>query len=104
MHSFKSYTNFNFIFLNFSNGIEIIIRAGRRQCKTHLQNLKSHFTDSMTNMRHNLASVKVEVHENENTSKLSELLNCIITTTTDKLKNALQDLLVRFIFIFIFFF
>lgn len=48
----------------------------------------------MTSLRQNLASVKSGSQDNENSSKLPELLNSIITSTVDKIKSVLQDLLV----------
>ncbi|KAK6622542.1 hypothetical protein RUM44_002354 [Polyplax serrata] len=75
------------------NGIEVIIRAGRRQCKTHLQSLKTHFTDNLTTLRQNIASLKSGNHDNVSSLKLPDLLGTIMNSTVDKLKSVLQDLL-----------
>lgn len=85
------------IFLNsellfFRTGTEIVINAGKKQCKAHLQSLKIHFADSLTKVRQSLATPKL--HQDETASNLNEMLTSLILSTVEKIKGILQDLLV----------
>ncbi|XP_075232356.1 vacuolar protein sorting 51 isoform X2 [Lycorma delicatula] len=75
-------------------GTEIVIRAGRRQCRSHLHTLKAHLADSLTSVRQGLATPRLSSSENTNAGISSELLTSFILTTVEKVKGVLQDLLV----------
>lgn len=78
--------------LFFSTGTEIVINAGRKQCKAHLQSLKVHFADNLIKVRQNLATTKL--NQEESASNLNELLTSLIMSIVEKIKGILQDLLV----------
>ncbi|KDR09124.1 vacuolar protein sorting-associated protein 51 homolog isoform X1 [Zootermopsis nevadensis] len=74
-------------------GTEIVLRAGCRQCHFHLQTLKAHFTDTLTQVRHSLAAPKLISQDGDSSSGLSELLTSLVLATVEKVKGVLQDLL-----------
>ncbi|KAJ9591233.1 hypothetical protein L9F63_002239 [Diploptera punctata] len=75
-------------------GTEIVLRAGRRQCRYHLQTLKAHFADTLTQVRQSLAAPKVINQDGDGSASLSELLTSLVLATVEKVKGVLQDLLV----------
>lgn len=76
-----------------STGIDIVISAGRKQCKAHLQILKLHFAESLTKARQNLSAPKL-ISQEDPSKNLNELLNSLIVTIVEKVKGVLQDLVV----------
>lgn len=84
----------DFIFDYFRTGIDIVINAGRKQCKTYLQILKMHFTDMLTKMRQSLITPKI-ITQSDSNANLTELLMTLILTVVEKVKGVLQDLAVR---------
>lgn len=78
---------------NYSTGTEIVVNAGRKQCKAHLQSLKVHFADSLTKVRQSLAAPKL--NQDELSANLNELLTSLILNIVEKIKGILQDLLVN---------
>ncbi|RZC32351.1 vacuolar protein sorting-associated protein 51 -like [Asbolus verrucosus] len=72
---------------------DIVINAGRKQCKAHLQILKMHFADSLTKVRQHLTTPKL-ISQEDSSKNLSELLNSLIVTIVEKIKGVLQDLVV----------
>ncbi|XP_025833806.1 vacuolar protein sorting-associated protein 51 homolog [Agrilus planipennis] len=74
-------------------GIDIVINAGRKQCKTHLQVLKLHLSDSLTKIRQSLGTPKLITQDDTN-KNLHEILNSLIVTVVEKIKGVLQDLVV----------
>lgn len=79
--------------LYYRTGIEIVINAGRKQCKTHLQVLKMHFADSLTKMRQALTTPKL-ITQDDSSVNLNEMLMSLILTVVEKVKGVLQDLVV----------
>lgn len=79
-------------FLFSSTGTEIVINAGRKQCKAHLRALKIHFADSLTKVRQSLATPRS--HQDEAATNLTEMLTSLILSAVEKIKGILQDLLV----------
>ncbi|XP_068084735.1 vacuolar protein sorting-associated protein 51 homolog [Anabrus simplex] len=77
-----------------STGTDIVLRAGRRQCRFHLQTLKAHFADTLTRVRQSLAAPKLISQDGDNSNSLSELLTSLVLATVEKVKGVLQDLLV----------
>jgi hypothetical protein len=77
-------------------GTEIVLRAGCRQCHFHLQTLKAHFADTLTQVRQSLAAPKLISQDGDGSSGLSELLTSLVLATVEKVKGVLQDLLVCF--------
>lgn len=75
-----------------TTGTEIVVNAGRKQCKAHLQSLNVHFSDSLTKVRQSLATPKL--HQDETCSNLNEMLTSLILSIVEKIKGILQDLLV----------
>lgn len=72
---------------------EIVINAGRKQCKAHLQVLKMHFADSLTKVRQSLTTPKL-ISQEDSSKNLSEILSSLIMTTVEKVKGVLRDLVV----------
>lgn len=70
---------------------EVVINAGRKQCKLHLQVLKMHLNDSLTKIKQCLTTPKL-VSQEDASKNLNELLNSVITTIMEKVKGVLQDL------------
>lgn len=99
------------------SSIEIVIKAARKQCRSHLNILKSHFADTVTNIRQAIATSK-PMHINQIGTKelrnnngpgsstsgsngsqsyetvFSEFLTSLVTNTIEKVKGILQDLMV----------
>ncbi|KAJ3642809.1 hypothetical protein Zmor_025562 [Zophobas morio] len=72
---------------------DIVINAGRKQCKAHLQILKMHFADSVTKIRQSLTTPKL-VSQEDSSKNLNELLSSLILSIVEKIKGVLQDLVV----------
>nr|XP_015838681.1 PREDICTED: vacuolar protein sorting-associated protein 51 homolog isoform X2 [Tribolium castaneum] len=72
---------------------EIVINAGRKQCKAHLQILKMHFADCLTKVRQNLTTPKL-ISQDDSSKNLNELLSTLIMSIVEKIKGVLQDLVV----------
>ncbi|PSN42746.1 hypothetical protein C0J52_10673, partial [Blattella germanica] len=88
MNTLFTYTDFA------RTGTEIVLRAGRRQCRHHLQTLKAHFADALTQVRQSLAAPKIINQDGDGSTSLSELLTSLVLATVEKVKGVLQDLLV----------
>ncbi|RZF39613.1 hypothetical protein LSTR_LSTR001134 [Laodelphax striatellus] len=74
---------------------EIVIRAGRRQCRSHLHTLKAHLADSLTSVRQSLAAPRLTSQEASTAAGLStELVTSLVLSTVEKIKGVLQDLKV----------
>lgn len=74
-------------------GVEIVINAGRKQCKTHLQVLKMHFAELLTKARQTLTTPKLITQDDSNIN-LNEMLVSLVLTVVEKVKGVLQDLVV----------
>lgn len=77
----------------FSTATEIVINAGRKQCKAHLQILKMHFADTLAKARQTLTTPKL-IGQEESSKNLHELLSSLLVTIVEKIKGVLQDLVV----------
>ncbi|XP_034952185.1 vacuolar protein sorting-associated protein 51 homolog [Chelonus insularis] len=73
-----------------SVGTEIVINAGRKQCRNHLNSLKQHLNETLAKVRQTLAT-KVS---SESDGGLPELQALLIMPTIEKVKGILQDLSV----------
>ena len=73
-----------------------MLHAGRRQCRSHLHSLKTHFSDTLTQVRQSLAAPKLINQGGDGSASLSELLTSLVLATVEKVKSILQDLLVGF--------
>ncbi|XP_008545669.1 vacuolar protein sorting-associated protein 51 homolog [Microplitis demolitor] len=74
---------------DFANtGIEIVINAGRKQCRSHLNNLKQHLNETLAKVRQTLAA-KIT---SDNDGGLTELQAILLIPTIEKIKGILQDL------------
>ncbi|XP_003704746.2 vacuolar protein sorting 51 [Megachile rotundata] len=71
-------------------GTDIVVTAGRKQCRNHLDNLKSHLNEALVKVRQILAT---KVSQDEDGS-LAELQALLIMPSIEKVKGILQDLLV----------
>ncbi|XP_034178880.1 vacuolar protein sorting 51 [Osmia lignaria lignaria] len=71
-------------------GTDIVVNAGRKQCRNHLDSLKSHLSEGLVKVRQILAT-KVSQEED---GSLAELQALLIMPTIEKVKGVLQDLLV----------
>ncbi|KAK2575387.1 hypothetical protein KPH14_001051 [Odynerus spinipes] len=75
--------------------IDIVLNAGRKQCRNHLHSLKQHLSEALAKVRQTLAvKVRVEKGTQEADSGLAELLASLIMPIIEKVKGVLQDLLV----------
>lgn len=79
----------------FSSGTTIVLNASRKQCKSHLQALKVHFSESLSRVRQALATPKLINQTGDNSNNLSELLTSLVLTNVEKIKGILKDLMVR---------
>lgn len=79
----------SFFFL-YRTGTDIVISAGRKQCRNHLTALKQHLSETLAKVRQTLAS-KVS---SEGDGGLSELQALLVMPTIEKVKGILQDLVV----------
>ncbi|KAG5884587.1 hypothetical protein JTB14_032681 [Gonioctena quinquepunctata] len=80
--------------IDFANiATDIVINAGRKQCKAHLQILKMHFADTLTKVRQTLTTPKL-ITQDDSSKNLNELLSSMIMTIVEKIKGVLQDLVV----------
>lgn len=76
---------------DFANtGTEIVINAGRKQCRNHLNSLKQHLNETLVKVRQTLA-IKVT---QDNDGGLAELQALLVMPTIEKVKGILQDLSV----------
>ena len=82
------------LIFGFRVATDIVINAGRKQCKAHLQILKMHFADSVTKIRQSLTTPKL-VSQEDSSKNLNELLSSLILSIVEKIKGVLQDLVVR---------
>ncbi|KAJ8686987.1 hypothetical protein QAD02_022781 [Eretmocerus hayati] len=70
-------------------GTEIVISAGRKQCRNHLSSLKQHLSEILAKVRQTLAS-KIS---SESDNSLPELQAMLVVPVVEKVKGILQDLL-----------
>ncbi|XP_017889830.1 vacuolar protein sorting-associated protein 51 homolog [Ceratina calcarata] len=71
-------------------GTDIVINAGRKQCRNHLESLKSHLNETLGKVKQ-ILTTKVS---QEGDGSLAELQSLLIMPTIEKVKGVLQDLLV----------
>lgn len=75
--------------------IDIVLNAGRKQCRNHLHLLKQHLSDALVKVRQTLAvKVRKETGNQEVDNALAELQASLIIPIIEKVKGVLQDLLV----------
>ncbi|EFN69590.1 Uncharacterized protein C11orf2 [Camponotus floridanus] len=70
-------------------GTDIVVNAGRKQCRNHLHNLKQHLSETLVKVRQTLAT-KLTQNSDGN---LTELQAMLIIPIIEKVKGVLQDLL-----------
>ncbi|XP_063240157.1 vacuolar protein sorting-associated protein 51 homolog [Bacillus rossius redtenbacheri] len=82
-------------------GTEVVLRAGRRQCRGRLQALKLHFAGTLARARQALAAPRPPAtqagREGDGSGGgqlLPELLASLVLSTVEKVKGVLQDLLL----------
>ncbi|KAG7191141.1 hypothetical protein KM043_007169 [Ampulex compressa] len=73
-----------------SIGTDIVINAGRKQCRNHLHCLKQHLSETLAKVRQTLATKTTQ----EGDGGLAELQVLLVVPTIEKVKGVLQDLLV----------
>ncbi|XP_025262116.1 vacuolar protein sorting-associated protein 51 homolog [Camponotus floridanus] len=71
-------------------GTDIVVNAGRKQCRNHLHSLKQHLSETLVKVRQTLAT-KLTQNSDGN---LTELQAMLIIPIIEKVKGVLQDLLV----------
>ncbi|XP_024940624.1 vacuolar protein sorting-associated protein 51 homolog [Cephus cinctus] len=71
-------------------GIDIVINAGRKQCRNHLHSLKQHLSETLAKVRQTLAAKVTQ----DGDGGLAELQATLVMPTIEKVKGVLQDLLV----------
>lgn len=85
--------------LHFRASIDIVLNAGRKQCRNHLHSLKQHLSEALAKVRQTLAvKVRKEKPSQEGDSGLAELQALLIMPIIEKVKGVLQDLLVCLLF------
>ncbi|XP_020283585.1 vacuolar protein sorting-associated protein 51 homolog [Pseudomyrmex gracilis] len=72
-------------------GTDIVVNAGRKQCRNHLHSLKQHLSETLVKVRQTLAT---KVTQDGSDGGLAELQAMLIMPTIEKVKGVLQDLLV----------
>ncbi|XP_066260204.1 vacuolar protein sorting-associated protein 51 homolog [Euwallacea similis] len=78
--------------VNFTDkAVEVIVNAGRKQCKAHLHILKLALADTLGKVKQTLTSAKL-MSQDDSSKNLSELLGSITVTVVEKMKGVLQDL------------
>lgn len=82
-----------YIFI-YRTGTNIVINAGRKQCRNHLDNLKSHLSETLVKVRQILTAKTSQEGDNS----LAELQSLLIMPVIEKIKGVLQDLLVCLLF------
>lgn len=82
------------VFLFYRTGTNIVINAGRKQCRNHLDILKGHLNETLVKVKQILTN-KVS---QEGDNNLAELQVLLIMPIIEKIKGVLQDLLVCFLF------
>lgn len=71
---------------------------GRKQCRNHLDNLKSHLSETLVKVRQILTTKASQDGDNS----LAELQALLIMPTIEKIKGVLQDLLVCLLYLALF--
>ncbi|EFN87653.1 vacuolar protein sorting-associated protein 51 homolog [Harpegnathos saltator] len=71
-------------------GTDIVVNAGRKQCRSHLHCLKQHLSETLAKVRQTLATKVMQ----DSDGGLAELQGILIMPTIEKVKGVLQDLLV----------
>ncbi|XP_011058193.1 PREDICTED: vacuolar protein sorting-associated protein 51 homolog [Acromyrmex echinatior] len=71
-------------------GTDLVLNAGRKQCRNHLHNLKQHLSEILVKVRQTLATKVTQ----DGDGGLAELQAMLIMPTIEKIKGVLQDLLV----------
>ncbi|XP_012527560.1 vacuolar protein sorting-associated protein 51 homolog [Monomorium pharaonis] len=71
-------------------GTDLVINAGRKQCRNHLHSLKQHLNEILAKVRQTLATKITQ----DGDGGLAELQAMLIMPTIEKIKGVLQDLLV----------
>ncbi|XP_032682040.1 vacuolar protein sorting-associated protein 51 homolog [Odontomachus brunneus] len=69
---------------------DIVVSAGRKQCRSHLHCLKQHLSETLAKVRQTLATKVMQ----DSDGSLAELQAMLIMPTIEKVKGVLQDLLV----------
>lgn len=72
------------------SSVDIVINAGRRQCRNHLHSLKQHLNEALVKVRQILATKTTQ----EGDGGLAELQATLVMPIIEKVKGVLQDLLV----------
>ncbi|XP_071440751.1 vacuolar protein sorting-associated protein 51 homolog [Hetaerina americana] len=84
------------------SGMEVVLEAGHRQCSSHLEALKTHFREALTQVRLGLVAPPSPGIVSEENSQhgtgmlgisLQDLLTSLISSIVGKTRSALQDLL-----------
>ena len=70
--------------------MDIVINAGRKQCRNHLHSLKQHLNEALVRVRQTLATKTSQ----ESDGGLAELQATLVMPTIERVKGVLQDLLV----------
>lgn len=73
-------------------GIDIVMSAGRKQCRNHLHNLKQHLSEALVKVRQILATKVPNPQEGD--GGLAELQALLTMPVIEKVKGVLQDLRV----------
>jgi hypothetical protein len=83
-------------------GLAVVQRAGEKQSQAHLDALKAHFVELLSQVRQTLAAPRVTSSSEEEGKigvisgggGLAEMLTSLVAASVDKLKNSLRDLTV----------
>lgn len=84
-------------------GLAVVQQAGEKQSQAHLDALKAHFVELLSQVRQSLAAPRLtSTSEDENKigiasgGGLAEMLSSLVAASVDKLKSSLRDLTVSY--------
>lgn len=77
--------------MHFRTATKLVINAGKKQCRNHLNSLKQHLNETLAKVRQTLAT---KVSHQDGDGGLAELEALLVMPTIEKVKGVLQDLLV----------
>ncbi|RLU18531.1 hypothetical protein DMN91_008888 [Ooceraea biroi] len=75
-------------------GTDIVVNAGRKQCRNYLHSLKQHLSETLVKVRQTLATKTSDKVTQDSDGGLAELQAMLIMPTIEKIKGVLQDLSV----------
>ncbi|KAI0211198.1 Vacuolar protein sorting-associated protein 51-like [Lamellibrachia satsuma] len=75
-----------------SAGTDIVSKAARDRVNHYLRTLKQHFSDCLTDIRHNLAAPRLLGKDGSSSCNLADMLHTMSTSLLDQIKSVLANL------------